>query len=270
MPPSSARRTPQSRKKSSASAVSRVRAQPRSSSSTCGGEERRRLPRRPRTADPRGGGERDVALLLGPDPESADDGRDLRAGARVSHRPGVDHLAQVLGGDLERLAVGEQEAHAREDRLVVANRRLRRAVLVSEPAQVAADELAERRLAVRLVLHRLPDDPGGLAERQVRSLAVRTAGAIEADDFAGRALHGRRLARLLEELELAKRVDLGPRLLGLSCHPRRMWDGPRQKLAPNSPRTRHRPRQCGRSCVRAPAPVARGDELMEAGLWDDH
>ena len=84
----------------------------------------------------------------------------------MPHRPRVDDLAEILRRDLERLAVGEQEAHAREDRLVVAERRLRRAVLVAEPAQVATDELSERRLAIRLVLHRLTDDPGGLAERQ--------------------------------------------------------------------------------------------------------
>ncbi len=131
------------------------------------GEERRCLPRRPRPADPRRGGEGDVALFLGPDPEGADDGRHLGAGARVAHRPRVDHLAEVLRRDLERLAVREQEAHAREDRLVVTDRRLRRAVFVPEPAQVATDKLAERRLAVRLVFHRLPDDPGGLTERQV-------------------------------------------------------------------------------------------------------
>src|SRR5581483_394341 len=107
-----------------------------------------------------------MTLLLGPDPERADDGRHLGAGARVPHRPRVDHLAEILRRDFERLAVGEQKAHAREDRLVVADRRLGRAVLVAEPAQIATDELAERRLAIRLVLHRLPDDPGSLTERQ--------------------------------------------------------------------------------------------------------
>jgi hypothetical protein len=91
----------------------------------------------------------------------------------VTHRPRVDHFAEILGRDLERIPVGEEEAHAGEHGLVVADRRVGRAVLVAEPPQVAADELTERRLAVRLVLHRLPDDPGGLAERQARVLGVR-------------------------------------------------------------------------------------------------
>src|SRR6266511_3611396 len=90
----------------------------------------------------------------------------------MPHRPGVDDLAKILGRDLERIPIVKKEAHTREDGLVVADRRVRRAVLVAEPAQVATDELAERCLAVRLVLHRLPDDPGGLAERQARRPAI--------------------------------------------------------------------------------------------------
>ena len=147
-------------------------------------------------------GRRDVALLLGPDPESADDGRDLGASARVPHRPRVDHLAEILGRDLERFAVGEQEAHSREDRLVVADRRLGGAVLVAEPAQVAADELAERRLAVRLVLHRLPDDPGGLSERQARAASVGAVGAVDRGLSSRSRSDSRRVAK---ERELVPR-----------------------------------------------------------------
>jgi hypothetical protein len=65
---------------------------------------------------------------------------------------GVSHCHR----DLERLSVGRQEAHPRQHGFVVADRRIGRAALVAEPAQVAADELAERRLALRLVLHHPP------------------------------------------------------------------------------------------------------------------
>ncbi len=176
-----------------------------------------------------------MTLLLGPDPEGPDDGGDLGAGARVPHRPRVDHVAEILGRDLERLAVGEEEAHAREDRLVVADRRLRPPVLVAEPAQVAADELPERCLAVRLVLHRLPDDPGGPAERQAGAPSIRTARSVSPDELAGRALF-RRGWCLLEKLELAARVDRGLRLLDPRCHARRVPDGPPQSLSWDLPK----------------------------------
>jgi len=225
-----------------------------------GGEERRHLSRRPRAADPRGGGEGHVTLLLGPDPEGSDDGRDLRASARVPHSPGVDHLAEVLGRDLERLPVGEEEAHPREVRLVVADCRLRRAVLVPEPAQVAADELAERRLAVRLVLHRLPDDPGRLAERQARVAVVRATRLVDPDELTPHALL-RRSGLLAEELELALVLGLGPRVLGSCRHRRRLPDGPRPELASSSPRTRPFSRGAlpVRSHVHAVAAVVRGE-----------
>jgi hypothetical protein len=118
----------------------------------------------------------------------------------VPHRPGVDHLAEVFGRHLERLAVSEKEAHSR-DRLVVADRRLGGAVLVAEPSQVAADELPERRLPIRLVLHSLPDDPGGLAERQGCASGFRTARPVNRDELTALALLSRR-RRLREELEL--------------------------------------------------------------------
>ena len=53
----------------------------------------------------------------------------------MPHPPRVDHLAEVLGGDLERLPIREEQAHAGEDGLVVADRGLSRAVLVAEPAR---------------------------------------------------------------------------------------------------------------------------------------
>src|SRR5437763_14304068 len=88
-----------------------------------------------------------MTLLLGPDPEGADHGRDPGARARVPHRPRVDDLAEVLGRDLEWLPVGEEEAHPRQDGFVVAESRLGRSVLVPEPAQVTPDELTRRRRA---------------------------------------------------------------------------------------------------------------------------
>jgi hypothetical protein len=162
-----------------------------------------------------------VSLLLGPHPEGADDGGDLGARARVTHRPGVDHLAEVVGRNLERLPVGEEEAHACEDRLVVAYRRLRRAVLVAKPAQVATDELTERRLAVRLVLHRLPDDPGGVAERQACLSAIQSGRGVGEDDRVGPDTVGD-----CKERELAARIVLHSRVPFWSRHPRRLaWRG---------------------------------------------
>lgn len=114
-----------------------------------------------------------MALLVGPAPESAHDGGDLLARSWRSLTPEVDDVAQVVDGDVDRLLVGERDAHASEDGLVVAERGWSRAVLVAEPAQVATDELAERCRAVGLVLHRLADDAGGLTERQARVMAVR-------------------------------------------------------------------------------------------------
>ncbi len=176
-----------------------------------------------------------MALLLSPHPEGSNDGRDLRARAGVPHRPCVDHLAEILRRDLERLPIGKQEAHPRKHRLVVADRRIGRAVLVAEPAQVAADELTERRLPVRLVLHRLSDDPGGLAERQARVHAIRAVRPVTRDvrvaQGALRRGHG-----FVEERELATRNQLGRRFLGSDFHPRRLPGRPRQLLAINLPR----------------------------------
>ena len=63
---------------------------------------------------------------------------------------------------------------------VVAERRLRRAVLVAEPAEISPDELAERCRAVALVLHGFADDPCGLAERQARSADGSEVSALRA------------------------------------------------------------------------------------------
>lgn len=93
--------------------------------------------------------------------------------SRRALAPEVDDVAEVVDGDVDRLLVGQREAHPGEHGLVVSERRRSRAVFVAEPAQIAADELAERRRAVGLVLHRLADDAGGLPERQARAPAGR-------------------------------------------------------------------------------------------------
>jgi hypothetical protein len=111
-----------------------------------------------------------------------------------------------------------------------------------EPPQIAADELAERRGAVGLVLHRLADDAGGLAERQGRRPAIREMQPVKPDDLARRVLSWRD-RRFVEQLELAARLGYGPHLLVLCCHPRRLTDGPRPELARSSPRTRPSPPQ---------------------------
>jgi hypothetical protein len=148
-----------------------------------------------------------VPLLLGPAPESADDRCDLLACSRRALAPEVDDVAQVVDGDVDRLLVGERDAHAREDCLVVAERRRSGAVLVAEPAQVATDELAERRRAVGLVLHRLADDAGGLTERQARVMAVRLARAIVVDEGLGQRRSGD-CRRVPEEHKLRHRFLL--------------------------------------------------------------
>jgi hypothetical protein len=186
-----------------------------------------------RAPDPRGRRDRDVPLLLGPAPEGADDGRDLLARSWRALAPEVDDVGQVVNGDVNRLFVGEREAHTSEDGFVVSERRRSRAVLVSEPAQVAPDELAERGRAVRLVLHRLPDDPGGLAERQARVMTVRAAGSATVARVGlggrGHPLH------VVEERELTPRIELEPGIAGPVRHARRMaWRG-RQSLANTSP-----------------------------------
>lgn len=105
--------------------------------------------------------------------KGADDRGDLLTSSRRPLAPKIDDVAQVVDGDVDRLLVGERQAHPSQHRLVIPKRGLGGAVLVAEPAQVATDELAERRRAVRLVLHGLPDDPGGLAERQAQQPAIR-------------------------------------------------------------------------------------------------
>jgi hypothetical protein len=85
------------------------------------------------------------------------------------HKRRIEVGSEVVDGDVDWLLVGEREAHPGEHGPVVAERRLRRAVLVAESAEVAPDKLAERCRAVALVLHGFADDPCRLAERQARS-----------------------------------------------------------------------------------------------------
>ena len=115
--------------------------------------------------------------------------------------------------------VREHDAHPGEDGLVVAERGLSRAVLVTEPAQVATDELAERRRAVGLVLHRLADDAGGLTERQARVVAVRATRALVVDGGLGprKSGHGRHIAK---ERELMPRIELDGDIVGAVRHAR--------------------------------------------------
>jgi hypothetical protein len=85
-----------------------------------------------------------MALFLGPAPEGADDRRDFLPGSWRALSPQVDDVSEVVDGDIDRLLVGERKAHPRQHSLVVTERRLRGAVFVAEPAEVASDELAER------------------------------------------------------------------------------------------------------------------------------
>src|SRR6266545_1048520 len=55
-----------------------------------------------RAPDPRRRRDRDVALLLGPAPESAHDGGDLLARSWRALAPEVDDVAQVVDGDVDR------------------------------------------------------------------------------------------------------------------------------------------------------------------------
>ena len=70
-------------------------------------------------------------------------------------RPEVDHFAKVVDGDLERILVGERQRHAREHSFVVAECRRRRAPLVAEPAEIAANEQADGSCAIRTCPSRL-------------------------------------------------------------------------------------------------------------------
>jgi hypothetical protein len=172
-----------------------------------------------RAPDPRRWRDRDVALLLGPAPESAYDGGDLLARSWRALAPEIDDVAQVVDGDVDRLLVGERDAHPSEDGLVVAERGWSRAVLVAEPAQVATDELAKRRRAVGLVLHRLADDAGGFTERQARVMAVRATRALPVDGVLG-PRKGRRDWHIAKERELMPRIELDGDIAGALCHAR--------------------------------------------------
>jgi hypothetical protein len=118
------------------------------------------------------------------------DGADLLARPRRGVAPAlVDELAEARRS-LGRLEVGELEVgvvdrELGEDRFVVAQRFGSRAVLVPEPADEVGDLETDRRRPVRLVLHGLSHDPGGLPERQARGVAVRAAGAVAVDGRLG-------------------------------------------------------------------------------------
>jgi hypothetical protein len=168
-----------------------------------------------RAPDARRRRDRDVALLLGPAPEGTDDGGHLLPRSRRALAPEVDDVAQVVDGDVDRLLVGKRNAHTRQDGLVVAERRRRRPVLVAEPAQVATDELAERRRAVGLVLHRLADDAGGLPERQARAPAVRASPVTTYGGVGPCSSRGG--WRVTEERELV-RGELAPGLVARIGH----------------------------------------------------
>jgi hypothetical protein len=137
----------------------------------------------------------------------------------------VDELAEARRpfGRLEvvELEIGVVEGKLGKDRLVVAQRLARRAELVAEPADESGDLEADRRRPIGLVLHSLPDDPGGLAERQACRPAVRPRRTIARDDRVSRDALGQ-----VEERELTARVDLDPRFPRWSWHTRRLaWRG---------------------------------------------
>jgi hypothetical protein len=108
-----------------------------------------------------------------------------------------------------------------EDRLVVAQRLGGCAVLVPKPADEVCDLEADRHRPVGLVLHGLPDDPGGLAERQACRPAVRARRRVRGDDRVGRGVVGD-----VEERELTAQIALDPRLPSWCRHPCRLaWRG---------------------------------------------
>ena len=127
---------------------------------------------RPRTADARSRADRYVAFIFAPRPERSDDACDLLPGARGLRGPQVDNDAQVLGGNLDQLAVGQRQAHAGEDGLVVSLGRRCRSVLVAQPSHVPRHHQPERGRPVALILHRFADHRGELRCGQGRDRHV--------------------------------------------------------------------------------------------------
>jgi hypothetical protein len=98
-----------------------------------GRQERRNALLGARAPDPCRRRDRNVALLLSPAPEGPDDRSDLLARTRRPLAPQVDDVAEVVDGDVDRLLVGQREAHPGEHGLVVSERRWSRAASGSRP-----------------------------------------------------------------------------------------------------------------------------------------
>lgn len=176
-----------------------------------------------------------LELGLRPLEERHQDSAHLLAGPRRGLSPAlVDELAQPRRAgrrlELAQLEVCVVDSELGENRLVVAQRLARRAVLVAEPADEVRDLETDRRRPIGLVLHGLSHDPGGLAERQARVRAIRAPRPVTRDERVGRASL-RRDQRFVEKRELAIGVDRDRRFVALDGHPRRVRHGPRQSLA---------------------------------------
>lgn len=167
-----------------------------------------------RAADRNDGVALELELALCPAEEGHEHGADLLARARCGIAPAlVDELPKAgrPRGRLEvrELEVGVVERELGKDRLVVAQRLLRRAVLVAEPAHEVGDLEADRRCPVRLVLHALSlaHDPRGLRESQ----ATRSRCSRE----RRRLPSARRCLDRLDRRQL--QAELGERLLRHEC-----------------------------------------------------
>jgi hypothetical protein len=117
----------------------------------------------------------ELELALRPAEEGHEHGPHLLARPRRGVAPAlVDELAEACRAcrrlEVHEFEVGVVERQLRQDRLVVAQRLLRGAVLVPKPAHEMGDLEADRSCPVRLVFHALSlaHDPRGLGESQAR------------------------------------------------------------------------------------------------------
>ncbi len=170
-------------------------------------------------------------------------------GERSPYRSMTSRRSSI--GDVDRLLVGEGVAHPGEYSLVVAECRLRRAVLVAEPAEVGTYEVAERCRAVALVLHGFADDPCSFAERQATVGTARLRVTDFEPDASVRCLSPasassrlellRRILTMIEQrnISLTHDTHLTPRLESLcderDDHPRCAPDEPGYRKPSSAP-----------------------------------